>query len=183
MLSRAVASIFFEEHRPQKLPIHGLYAGVARDSCLPCKRYCRAVSRAAACRAPVALLVASRVNVPLMGPQSGYCPKLVTEGRHNMTAVFQQLRRQAITWSNDGAVPWRIYASPSLNDLYLFITRTSDNTSLNGQFSTYYVSDHTFSVCQWYRNATHHNENCNVWETQTKWHRKSGTRCVITMTS
>ena len=65
MLSRAVASIFFEEHRPQKLLIHGLYAGVARDSCLPCKRYCRAASRAAACRAPVALLVAYRVNVPL----------------------------------------------------------------------------------------------------------------------
>ena len=65
MLSRAVASVFFEEHRPQKLPIHELYAGVARDSCLPCKRYCRAASRAAARRAPVALLVASRVNVPL----------------------------------------------------------------------------------------------------------------------
>ena len=65
MLSRAVASVFFEEHRPLKLPIHGLYAGVARDSCLPCKRYCRAASRAAACRAAVALLVASRVNVPL----------------------------------------------------------------------------------------------------------------------
>ena len=64
MLSRAVASVFFEEHRPQILPIHGLYAGVACDSCLPCKRYCRAASRAAACRAPVALLVASRVNVP-----------------------------------------------------------------------------------------------------------------------
>ena len=66
MLSRAVTSVFFEEHRPQKLPIHGLYAGVVRDSCLPCKHYCRAASRAAACRAPVALLVASRVNVPLM---------------------------------------------------------------------------------------------------------------------
>ena len=65
MLSRAVASVFFEEHRPQKLPIHGLYAGLTRDSCLPCKRYCRAASRAAACRVPVALLVASRVNVPL----------------------------------------------------------------------------------------------------------------------
>ena len=66
-LLRAIASVFFEEHRPQKLPIHGLglYAGVARDSCLPCKCYCRAASRAAACRAPVALLVASRVNVPL----------------------------------------------------------------------------------------------------------------------
>ena len=64
MLSRAVASVFFEEPRPQKLPIHGLYAGVARDSCLPCKRFCRAASRAAACRAPVALLVAPRVNVP-----------------------------------------------------------------------------------------------------------------------
>ena len=51
MLSRAVASVFFEEHRPQKMQIHGLYAGVARDSCLPCKRYCRAASRAAACRA------------------------------------------------------------------------------------------------------------------------------------
>ena len=51
MLSRAVASVFFEEHRPQKLLIHGLYAGVARDNCLPCKRYCRAASRAAACRA------------------------------------------------------------------------------------------------------------------------------------
>ena len=63
MLSRAVASVFFEEQRPQKLPIHGLYAGVARDSCLPCKRAAR---RAAACRAPVALLVASRVNVPLV---------------------------------------------------------------------------------------------------------------------
>ena len=49
-----------------KNPIHGLYAGVARDSCLPCKRYCCAASRAAACRAPVALLVASRVNVPLL---------------------------------------------------------------------------------------------------------------------
>ena len=65
MLLRVVASVFFEEHRPQKLPIHGLYAGVARDSCLPCKCYWRAASRAAACRAPVALLVASRVNVPL----------------------------------------------------------------------------------------------------------------------
>ena len=64
MLSRAVASVFFEEHRPQKLPIHGLYAGVAPDSYLPCKRYCRAASRAAACRASVALLVASHVNVP-----------------------------------------------------------------------------------------------------------------------
>ena len=51
MLSRAVASVFFEEHRPQKLPIHGLYAEVAHDSCLPCKRYCRAASHAAACRA------------------------------------------------------------------------------------------------------------------------------------
>ena len=61
MLSRTV---FFEKHWPQKLPIHGLYAGVARDSCLPCKRYCRAASRAAASRAPVALLVAFRVNVP-----------------------------------------------------------------------------------------------------------------------
>ena len=60
MLSRAVASVFFEEHRPKKMPIHGLYAGDARDSCLPCKRYCRAATRAAACRAPVALLVASR---------------------------------------------------------------------------------------------------------------------------
>ena len=65
MLSRAVASVFFEEHRPQKLPTHGLYAGVSRDSCLPCKRYCRAASRAAACRAPVALLVVSCVSVPL----------------------------------------------------------------------------------------------------------------------
>ena len=64
MLSRAVASVFFEEHRPQKLPIHGLYAGVARDSCLPCKCFCRAASRAATCRGPVALLVAPRVNVP-----------------------------------------------------------------------------------------------------------------------
>ena len=45
-LSRAV---FCEEHQPQKLPIHGLYGGVVRDSCLPCKRYCRAASRAAAC--------------------------------------------------------------------------------------------------------------------------------------
>ena len=36
---------------PQKLPIHGLYARVARDSCLPCKRYCRAASHAA-CRVP-----------------------------------------------------------------------------------------------------------------------------------
>ena len=61
MLSRAVASVFFAEHRPPKMPIHGLYAGVARDSCLPCKRYCRAPSRAAAYRAPVALLVTSRV--------------------------------------------------------------------------------------------------------------------------
>ena len=51
MLSRAVASVFFEEHRPPKMLIHGLCAGVARDSCLPCKRYCRAASRAAACRA------------------------------------------------------------------------------------------------------------------------------------
>ena len=68
MLSRAVASVFFEEHRPPKLPIYGLYAGVARDSCLPCKRYCRAASRAAACRTPVALLVSSRVNVPLETP-------------------------------------------------------------------------------------------------------------------
>ena len=59
MLSRAVASVFFEEHWPQKLPIHELYAGVARDSCLPSKCYCPAASRAAACRAPVALLVAS----------------------------------------------------------------------------------------------------------------------------
>ena len=65
MLSRAVASVFFEEHRPQKMPIHGLYAGVTRDSCLPCKHYCRAASHAAACRVPVALLVPSRVNVPL----------------------------------------------------------------------------------------------------------------------
>ena len=65
MLSRAVASVFLEEHRPQKLPIHGLYARVARDSCLPCKRFCRAASRTAACRAPVALLVAPRDNVPL----------------------------------------------------------------------------------------------------------------------
>ena len=32
MLSRAVASVFFEEHWPQKLPVHGLYAGVAHDS-------------------------------------------------------------------------------------------------------------------------------------------------------
>ena len=64
MLSWAVASVFLEEHRPQKLPIHGLYAGVARNSCLPCKRFCRAASRAAACRSPVALLVAPRVNVP-----------------------------------------------------------------------------------------------------------------------
>ena len=63
MLSRAVASVFFEEHRPQKLPIHGLYAGVTRDCCLPCKSYCRAASDAAACRAPVALLVASCVDV------------------------------------------------------------------------------------------------------------------------
>ena len=46
-LSRAV---FFEGHQPQKLPIHGLYAGVARDSCLPCKCYCCAASRAAKCR-------------------------------------------------------------------------------------------------------------------------------------
>ena len=37
-LSRA---FFLEKHRPQKLPIHGLYARVACDSCLPCKRYCR----------------------------------------------------------------------------------------------------------------------------------------------
>ena len=66
MLSRAVASVFFEEHRPQKMPIHGLYAGVARDCCLPCKCYCRAASCAAASRAPVALLVASHVNVPLL---------------------------------------------------------------------------------------------------------------------
>ena len=63
MLLRAVASVFLKEHRPQKLLIHGLYAGVARDSCLPCKRYRRAASRAAACRVPVALLVASRVNL------------------------------------------------------------------------------------------------------------------------
>ena len=52
MLSRAVVSVFCEEHRPQKLPIHGLYAGVARDSCQPCRRYCRTASRIAACRAP-----------------------------------------------------------------------------------------------------------------------------------
>ena len=65
MLSRAVVSVFFEEHRPPKMPIHGLYAGVTRDSCLPCKQYCRAASHAAACRVPVALLVPSRVNVPL----------------------------------------------------------------------------------------------------------------------
>ena len=32
MLSRAAASVFFEEHRPQKLPIHGLYAGVTRTA-------------------------------------------------------------------------------------------------------------------------------------------------------
>ena len=61
---RLSPAVFFEEHQPQKLPIHGLYAGVVRDSRLPCKRYYRSASRAAACRAPVALLVASRVNVP-----------------------------------------------------------------------------------------------------------------------
>ena len=65
MLSRAVASVFFEEHQPQKLPIYGLYAGVSRDNCLPCKRYCCAANRAEACRVPFALLVASRVNVAL----------------------------------------------------------------------------------------------------------------------
>ena len=54
----------FEEHWPQKLPIHGLYVEVAYDSCLPCKHYCRTASCAAACCMPVALLVASRVSVP-----------------------------------------------------------------------------------------------------------------------
>ena len=66
-LKIAARHIFLEEHWPKKLPIHGLYARVARDSCLPCKRYCRAASRAAACCVPVALPVASHwhVNVPL----------------------------------------------------------------------------------------------------------------------
>ena len=95
MLSRAVASIFFEEHRPQKLPIHGLYAGVARDSCLPCKRYCRAVSRAAACRAPVALLVASRVNVPLhKAPAQSASDKLMAT-----SAPSPQLYLLLISWT------------------------------------------------------------------------------------
>ena len=39
-----------------------------RDSCLPSKRYCRTSSHATACRAPVTLLVASHVNVPLCVP-------------------------------------------------------------------------------------------------------------------
>ena len=62
MLSRAVASVFFEEHRPQKLPIYGLYAVVARDSCLPCNN---AIAAQQVALQHVALLVASRVNVPL----------------------------------------------------------------------------------------------------------------------
>ena len=63
-MAQAIASSFFEEHRPQKLPIHGLYARVMHDSCLPCKRYCRAASPAAACNAPVTMFVASHVNIP-----------------------------------------------------------------------------------------------------------------------
>ena len=61
-MSRAV---LYEEHLPQKLLIHGLYAEVALGSCLPCKRYCRAADRAVACRASVTLRVASHENMEL----------------------------------------------------------------------------------------------------------------------
>ena len=66
-LHRLSRAVFFGEHRHKKSPILGLYAGVAHDSSLPCGRYCCAAIRAAACHASIALLITSRVNLPLEG--------------------------------------------------------------------------------------------------------------------
>ena len=55
----------FEENQPQKLLIYRDYGRTASDSCLPCKCWCRAVSRAAACGWTNALHVISYVNVAI----------------------------------------------------------------------------------------------------------------------
>ena len=125
MLSRAVASVFFEEHRPQKLPIHGLYGWVARDSCLPCKRYCRAASRATACRAPVTLLVASRVNVPF----SLKCAKMTQILHYGITqfVLIFLVRIHSIIYGNI----WHINTLKNISDL-----SQNFGTSIHHKFPT-----------------------------------------------
>ena len=62
--AQAVTSSFLWRTLTSKTADTWIICRVMRNSCLPCKRYCRAASRDAARRTPVALLVMSRVNVP-----------------------------------------------------------------------------------------------------------------------